>query len=96
MRPRQALVRFRVPYEAPPHMEYLAGDIYLQPFTKRSSIEARLHVAQPDQATGEYAKALYDCKAHEVRWANAPRIFGERGADVIFVASRSACSTTTA
>lgn len=48
-------------------MGYLAGDLYLQPFTKRSSIETRLHVAQPDPATGSYPKKLYDCKAHEAR-----------------------------
>lgn len=65
MRPRQAFVRFRVPYEGPAKVGYLDGDLYLQPFTKRSSIETRLHVAQPDRATGAYTKRLYDCKAHE-------------------------------
>lgn len=65
MVPRQALLRFKVPYEGHQTVEYLAGEMYLQPFSKRSSTEVRLHVSPPDPSTGVYATKSYDCKSME-------------------------------
>lgn len=39
MRPRRAFLRFRLPYEGKTKVEYLDGEMHLQPFTKRSSTE---------------------------------------------------------
>lgn len=65
IKPRQALLRFKIPYEGMESVEYLAGDLYLQPFTKRSSTEVRLQVSPPDETSGMYATTRYGVKEHE-------------------------------
>lgn len=64
MKPRQTLLKFRMPFESDePVLQYLDGDMYVQPFTARSSTEVRLHVKQ--RVDGAFAKRKYDCIAHE-------------------------------
>lgn len=65
MKPRQALLRFKLPYDSPTKVEYLSGTHYIQPFTKRSSTETRLEVSVPQKRDGKYSTTPYDCRVHE-------------------------------
>ena len=65
IRARGAMVKFRLPYNGYEDLEYVSGEMMLQPFTQRSSTEVRLYVSPPDPATGLYNKTRYNCLDHE-------------------------------
>lgn len=66
MRPREAFLRFMPPFHVDGNsFEYLDGEMYIQPFSHRSSTEVRLHVTRDDTSYRPYQNRSYDCKAHE-------------------------------
>lgn len=75
--PRAALLKFRLPYGDHGEVEYLDGDIHVQPFSQKGSSEARLHVRRNQQQRfptkryipGDYERAMFhynmvDRRAH--------------------------------
>lgn len=69
--PKQALLRLVIPYDHEGGVvEYLGGEMHVQPFAKRSSTEVRLLVSPPTSVNEEdgeatYPVVTYDCATHE-------------------------------
>jgi hypothetical protein len=61
MNPRAAMLKFRLGYDAPGSVEYLAGERRLQAWAPSSSTEMRLVVSRP------YDTTIYDVKDNEGR-----------------------------
>lgn len=78
MKPRQALLRLRIPYnetdgslgkrrtpDKAMSISYLDGEMFFQPFGRRSAVEMRLHLAPLNPHTMQYSTKAYDCQKHE-------------------------------
>lgn len=64
MRPRHALLKFRLPYDESQSVHFLKGTMHLQAFTPATSTEVRLHVAAPIGGDA-YERKQYSCQDHE-------------------------------
>lgn len=65
LRPRSAMLKFRLPFEGASNYSYLHGKMYLQTFAPKSTTEVRLCVDAPANALSPYKRDLYNAQLHE-------------------------------